>query len=137
MIKKDMQSRHPERRTSSSQHLLAAAEASAITAMLTNPIWVVKTRVFGTAKSDAAAYRGLWGMSLTHHGVSCLFVMSGKHTAAEHGIMTRPHAVRDVAGNLQPCEEALRAQKLTVQTVSPRYIATRASEACTKAPSSR
>jgi solute carrier family 25 folate transporter 32 len=61
MIKKDMQSRHPERRTSSSQHLLAAAEASAITAMLTNPIWVVKTRVFGTAKSDAAAYRGLWG----------------------------------------------------------------------------
>lgn len=28
--------------------------------MLTNPIWVVKTRVFGTAKNDAVAYRGLW-----------------------------------------------------------------------------
>lgn len=28
--------------------------------MLTNPIWVVKTRVFGTAKHDSIAYRGLW-----------------------------------------------------------------------------
>ncbi|WVQ95278.1 hypothetical protein IAU59_002373 [Kwoniella sp. CBS 9459] len=60
MIKKQMQGGDPNYRTSSGQHLLAAAEASAVTAMLTNPIWVVKTRVFGTAKHDAAAYRGLW-----------------------------------------------------------------------------
>ncbi|KAK8854469.1 hypothetical protein IAR55_003207 [Kwoniella newhampshirensis] len=60
MIKKNMQGSDPNYRTTSGQHLLAAAEASAITAMLTNPIWVVKTRVFGTAKHDPAAYRGLW-----------------------------------------------------------------------------
>jgi solute carrier family 25 folate transporter 32 len=29
--------------------------------MLTNPIWVVKTRVFATGKNDPAAFRGLWG----------------------------------------------------------------------------
>ncbi|WVQ83724.1 hypothetical protein IAT38_005868 [Cryptococcus sp. DSM 104549] len=60
MIKKQMQGGDPSYRTTSGQHLLAAAEASAITAMMTNPIWVVKTRVFGTAKHDPAAYRGLW-----------------------------------------------------------------------------
>ncbi|OCF57842.1 solute carrier family 25 (mitochondrial folate transporter), member 32 [Kwoniella mangroviensis CBS 10435] len=60
MIKKQMQGGDPNYRTTSGQHLLAAAEASAVTAMMTNPIWVVKTRVFGTAKHDAAAYRGLW-----------------------------------------------------------------------------
>lgn len=29
--------------------------------MITNPIWVVKTRVFGTSINDRAAYKGLWG----------------------------------------------------------------------------
>ena len=63
MIKKQMQMQHgdPAYRTTSTQHLQAAAEASAVTAMLTNPIWVVKTRIFATAKHDPTAYRGLWG----------------------------------------------------------------------------
>lgn len=39
---------------------LITCKTGAITAMLTNPIWVVKTRVFGTAKNDSIAYRGLW-----------------------------------------------------------------------------
>lgn len=62
MIKKQMQMQHgdPAYRTTSAQHLQAAAEASAVTAMLTNPIWVVKTRIFATAKHDPKAYRGLW-----------------------------------------------------------------------------
>ena len=85
MIKKQMQGDDPTYRTTSSQHLLAAAEAStstvqacysspsadrvprefpllitgAITAMATNPIWVVKTRVFATGRRDPA-YSGLW-----------------------------------------------------------------------------
>lgn len=33
-----------------------------MTAMLTNPIWVVKTRVFATAKNDPNAFKGLWGV---------------------------------------------------------------------------
>jgi solute carrier family 25 folate transporter 32 len=60
MIKKQMQGGDPTYRTSAGQHLLAAAEASAITAMITNPIWVVKTRVFATPASDPNAYSGLW-----------------------------------------------------------------------------
>lgn len=60
-----MQLRSPTGHTTSSQHLLAAAEASAVTAMLTNPIWVVKTRIFGTMRGNEAAFRGLWGVSLS------------------------------------------------------------------------
>ncbi|KAJ9118153.1 hypothetical protein QFC22_004056 [Naganishia vaughanmartiniae] len=59
MIKKQMQGTDPTYQTTSSQHLLAAAEASAITAMLTNPIWVVKTRVFASTLKNPTPYKGL------------------------------------------------------------------------------
>ncbi len=36
--------------------------------MLTNPIWVVKTRVFASSRHDPQSYRGLWG------GVHCFFI---------------------------------------------------------------
>ncbi|PWN48073.1 mitochondrial carrier [Violaceomyces palustris] len=58
------------KKLSAGQHLLAASESGAITAMMTNPIWVVKTRMFTTPPSSSAAsskdgkgpiaYRGLW-----------------------------------------------------------------------------
>lgn len=60
MIKKHMQGGDPTYRTSAGQHLLAAAEASTVTALMTNPIWVVKTRIFATPKNDPQAYSGLW-----------------------------------------------------------------------------
>jgi solute carrier family 25 folate transporter 32 len=65
MIKKQMQGTDPAYQTTSSQHLLAAAEASAVTAMLTNPIWVVKTRVFASTLKNPTPYKGLTGQSVT------------------------------------------------------------------------
>lgn len=71
------------RKLSAGQHLLAASESGAITALMTNPIWVVKTRMFTTphsaARSSAGAagrappevYRGLW------HGLVSIYRTEG------------------------------------------------------------
>ncbi|KAH8980055.1 mitochondrial carrier domain-containing protein [Lactarius akahatsu] len=50
----------PDRSLSASQYLLFSAEASAVTAILTNPIWVVKVRTFTAPPNSPAAHRGLW-----------------------------------------------------------------------------
>ncbi|KAH9025979.1 mitochondrial FAD carrier protein [Lactarius pseudohatsudake] len=50
----------PDRPLSASQYLLFSAEASAVTAILTNPIWVVKVRTFTAPLNSPAAHRGLW-----------------------------------------------------------------------------
>lgn len=44
---------------SATQHLLASAEAGAITVFMTNPFWVVKTRMCVTSRKDPEAYKGL------------------------------------------------------------------------------
>lgn len=72
------------RKLSAGQHLLAASESGAITALITNPIWVVKTRMFTTPQSAAATiasgtapgkapevYRGLW------HGLVSIYRTEG------------------------------------------------------------
>lgn len=62
MIKEFMSDRAIQRDASASraltpgQHLLAATESGAITALLTNPIWVVKTRMFTTSRSGRALH---------------------------------------------------------------------------------
>ncbi|KAI0069252.1 mitochondrial carrier [Artomyces pyxidatus] len=45
---------------SAGQYLLCSAEASAVTAVMTNPIWVVKVRMFTSQAGSPMAYRGLW-----------------------------------------------------------------------------
>lgn len=45
---------------SASNYLIASAEASAVTALLTNPIWVVKVRLFTTNEDSPNAYKGLF-----------------------------------------------------------------------------
>ncbi len=74
---------------SAAQHLLAASISGGATAMLTNPIWVVKTRMFAAPASRAAtaggdpavvAYRGLWdGLASTyrHEGIRGLYRGAG------------------------------------------------------------
>ncbi|KAI7869072.1 mitochondrial folate carrier protein Flx1 [Spinellus fusiger] len=42
------------------QHLCASAAAGAVTAVMTNPLWVVKTRMCTTTHTSPEAYRGLW-----------------------------------------------------------------------------
>ncbi|OAV90595.1 hypothetical protein PTTG_05045 [Puccinia triticina 1-1 BBBD Race 1] len=62
MIKERM-SRDSEGRNiklSASQHLFASASSGFVTAMITNPLWVVKTRMFTSRAEDSGAYRNLW-----------------------------------------------------------------------------
>ncbi|KAJ7067889.1 mitochondrial carrier domain-containing protein [Mycena amicta] len=56
---------------SSSTILLCAAQASAVTAIMTNPIWVVKVRMFTTRPDAPNAYRGVF------HGLSSIFRAEG------------------------------------------------------------
>lgn len=47
---------------SAKDHLLASAQAGAMTQLLTNPIWMVKTRMCAsTPTTDPNAFKGLLG----------------------------------------------------------------------------
>ncbi|KAI8136529.1 mitochondrial carrier domain-containing protein [Fennellomyces sp. T-0311] len=53
-MKKDEQGK-----LSAMQHLIASAEGGALTAIMTNPVWVVKTRMCTTTRYTPDAYTGL------------------------------------------------------------------------------
>lgn len=61
---------------SAAQYLICSAEASAVTAVITNPLWLVRVRMFATTKESPGAYKGLWdGLSTIAQsdGVTGLF----------------------------------------------------------------
>ncbi|KAF5371967.1 hypothetical protein D9615_008072 [Tricholomella constricta] len=45
---------------SAGAYLLCSAQASAVTAVMTNPFWLVRVRMFTTHANSPSAYRGLW-----------------------------------------------------------------------------
>lgn len=45
---------------SAAEYLLCSAQASAVTAVITNPLWLVRVRMFTTRVDSPNAYRGLW-----------------------------------------------------------------------------
>ncbi|KAJ1981509.1 mitochondrial FAD carrier protein flx1 [Dimargaris xerosporica] len=58
------------------QHMVAAAEAGALTQLCTNPLWVVKTRMCTTSRAAQGAYRGLWDGLVSiarHEGIRGLY----------------------------------------------------------------
>ncbi|KAI8328290.1 mitochondrial carrier domain-containing protein [Blakeslea trispora] len=58
LAKRHMQ-KDDEGKLSPVQHLIASAEAGALTALMANPIWVIKTRMCSTTQHTPQAYKGL------------------------------------------------------------------------------
>ncbi|KAJ6567377.1 mitochondrial carrier domain-containing protein [Mycena vulgaris] len=71
MLKKRATDDDPSAPLSSGTILLCSAQASAVTAIMTNPIWVVKVRMFTTRSDSPTAYRGVW------HGFSSIVRSEG------------------------------------------------------------
>lgn len=59
MLKKRASGDDPNYRMSPGAYLLCSAQASAVTAIMTNPIWVVKVRMFTTRADSPTSYRSL------------------------------------------------------------------------------
>ncbi|KAG1050061.1 hypothetical protein G6F43_007641 [Rhizopus delemar] len=59
MIKKYM-TKDKEGKLSPIQHLTASAEAGALTALVANPLWVIKTRMCTTTRYTSDGYKGLF-----------------------------------------------------------------------------
>ncbi|KAI9476123.1 MAG: mitochondrial carrier domain-containing protein [Benjaminiella poitrasii] len=70
LIKKYME-KDQDGKLSAVQHLVASAEAGALTAFMANPLWVVKTRMCTTTRHTPDAYTGLL------NGLKRLYVEEG------------------------------------------------------------
>lgn len=60
MIKQRKTGNDPSVRLTAPQHLAASVEAGVYSVFLTNPLWVVKTRMFTTSRTTEGAYKGLF-----------------------------------------------------------------------------
>ncbi|GAA6005045.1 hypothetical protein JCM11491_002320 [Sporobolomyces phaffii] len=50
---------NPNAKLNAGQHLFASASSGVVTAVLTNPLWVVKTRMYTTVRGSPRAYTGV------------------------------------------------------------------------------
>ncbi|CCM03972.1 uncharacterized protein FIBRA_06128 [Fibroporia radiculosa] len=73
MLKNRAAGGDPNYQLSPGSYLLCSAEASAVTAIMTNPIWVVKVRMFTTRAGSPESYQGLW------HGLSSIYHKEGAY----------------------------------------------------------
>ncbi|KAK7471212.1 mitochondrial FAD carrier protein flx1 [Stygiomarasmius scandens] len=71
MLKKRASDGDINKPLSAHEYLLCSAEASAVTAIMTNPIWVVRVRMFTSQASSPESYRGLF------HGLSSIIRTEG------------------------------------------------------------
>ncbi|KAJ3516956.1 hypothetical protein NMY22_g14078 [Coprinellus aureogranulatus] len=60
MLKKQASGGDITKPLSASEYLICSAEASAATAVITNPFWLIRVRMFATTADSPNAYRGLW-----------------------------------------------------------------------------
>ncbi|KAF8164894.1 mitochondrial carrier domain-containing protein [Crassisporium funariophilum] len=60
MLKKRASGGDITKQLSAPEYLICSAQASAVTAVMTNPLWLVRVRMFTTKPESPNAYRGLW-----------------------------------------------------------------------------
>ncbi|GAA5970670.1 hypothetical protein JCM3765_005262 [Sporobolomyces pararoseus] len=58
-FKKRLVNGDESKKLNAGQHLLASASSGIVTAVLTNPLWVVKTRMYTTSRTSPKAYTGV------------------------------------------------------------------------------
>lgn len=84
-------------RLSPMEHLLAATESGVVTAIMTNPIWVIKTRMFTTPTPTKNAVRpGVTGTSgaVGNPSIAGTPHMLGRHDAPAHSYHGLWHGLR-------------------------------------------
>ncbi|KAH8829961.1 mitochondrial carrier domain-containing protein [Flagelloscypha sp. PMI_526] len=71
ILKKRASNDDPNHVLSAAQYLICSAQASSLTAVITNPLWLIRVRMFTSEPNDPGAYRGLW------NGLSTIFRTEG------------------------------------------------------------
>ncbi|KAF9004716.1 mitochondrial FAD carrier protein [Cyathus striatus] len=71
MLKKRASGGDITKSLSAAEYLVCSAEASAITAVMTNPLWLVRVRMFASQAHSSNSYHGLW------HGLSTIVRTEG------------------------------------------------------------